>query len=420
MQLSQLEGRRVGLWGAGREGKAAAVAVERVGGHVEVVATDDSPSDLERLLACEVVIRSPGVSRYRPELERMSRAGVLLETGTNLFFAEPRTAPVLGVSGTKGKSTTSAMLAHLLRHSGASVELGGNIGLPLLELLARREPDFYVVELSSFQISDLRRGPDVAVMLNLFSEHLDWHGSEGAYAADKLRLLGLEGVRTAVINGRDERLAAAVGEGVDVRRFGAGEELPSIEGMPVRGEHNRLNLAAALAAAQAVGVNVEDVSTAMTTFEALPHRLETVAEIEGVTWVNDSIATTPESTIAALATFADRSVILIAGGYDRGQDYGNLGSAISEHPGGASLIALPATGGRIAAAVAGPSPTEEVAGLEEAVALARRDAREGSLVLLSPAAPSFGAFRDFEERGERFRAAVTTTPPADGFLIGFT
>ncbi|MBA2793169.1 MAG: UDP-N-acetylmuramoyl-L-alanine--D-glutamate ligase [Thermoleophilaceae bacterium] len=407
MRLSELEGRRVGIWGAGREGRAAAAAVERAGGHVEVMATDEAPSDLDRLDGCEVVIRSPGVSRYRPELARMAEAGVVLTTGTNLFFAEPRTARVLGVSGTKGKSTTSAMLAHLLRCAGDSVELGGNIGRPLLDLLALPEPDFYVVELSSFQISDLERGPDIAVMLNLYREHTDWHGSEEAYGADKLRLLGLDRVRIAVVNARDPRLSAAAGPGVEMRLFGNAEP-PSIEAMPVRGEHNRLNLAAAIAAAGAVGVQVPDVHAAMSSFVALPHRLETVTKAGGVTWVNDSIATTPEATIAALETFSDQSVILIAGGYDRGQDYGNLGRAIAEHPGGATFIALLDTGRRIAASVPGERAHDEAKDLEAAVALASRRASNGSVVLLSPAAPSFGAFRDFEERGERFRAAVTS------------
>jgi len=417
MRLSELEGRRVGIWGAGREGRAASAAVERVGGNVEVMATDEAPSDLDLLDGCEVVIRSPGVSRYRPELGRMTAAGVVLTTGTNLFFAEPRSAPVLGVSGTKGKSTTSAMLSHLLRASGASVELGGNIGRPLVELLALPEPDFYVVELSSFQISDLERGPDVAVLLNLDREHTDWHGSEAAYAADKLRLLALPGVRVAVINGRDERLRKPIPEGRDTRTFGlagagfdAGAEglthngsIASADRLPLIGEHNLLNLAAALTAAEAVGVQTPDVSGTMMSFEALPHRLEVVAERDGVTWVNDSIATTPEATMAALRAFSDTPITLIAGGFDRGQDYAALGRAIEGHRAGAALVALPDTGRRLAAEV---GEALHAADLEEAVHLAATTTQAGGLVLLSPAAPSFGAFRDFEERGERFRAAV--------------
>jgi len=403
MRLSELEAKRVGIWGAGREGRAAAAAVERAGGHVEVLATDADPAGVARLASCEVVIRSPGVSRYRPELERMAAGGVALTTGTNLFFAEPRDAAAIGVTGTKGKSTTSAMLAHLLRQSGAAVELGGNIGLAMLELLERPQPDFFVIELSSFQISDLQRGPEVAVVLNLYPEHLDWHGSEQAYAADKLRLLRLDGVRVAVVDARDERIQRAVPEGVDVRTFALPEGLGVAE-LPVRGEHNLSNLAAALAAAAAVGVRVEGVRAAMASFKALPHRLEVVVERRGITWVNDSIATTPEATIAGLRTFADRPVALIAGGYDRGQDYARLGRAIDGHPGGAALIALADTGARIAANVA--CDVSHAESLEAAVALAAERAPGGAVVLLSPAAPSFGAFRDFEDRGERFRAAV--------------
>ncbi len=414
MRLSELEAKRVGIWGAGREGRAAVAAVERAGGHVEVVATDEDRSSVERLAGCEVVIRSPGVSRYRPEVARMMAAGVALTTGTNLFFAEPRTATSIGVTGTKGKSTTSAMLAHLLRHSGAAIELGGNIGVPVLELLERAQPDFYVIELSSFQIADLERGPEVAVVLNLFREHVDWHGSEEAYAADKLRLLGLPGVRIAVVPEGDERVRGDVPGGRESRGFAAPQGLDAAS-LGLRGEHNVLNLGAALAVAEAVGVTVKDPASAMASFEPLPHRLEVVAaERDGVIWVNDSVATTPEATIAALRTFADRPVTLIAGGYDRGQDYTQLGRAIEEHPGDASLVTLPVTGARIATSVydaavrAGEAWTRAhpAGNLDEAVRLAAAVTPRGGVALLSPAAPSFGAFRDFEERGERYRAAV--------------
>jgi UDP-N-acetylmuramoyl-L-alanine---L-glutamate ligase len=326
---------------------------------------------------------------------------------------------VLGVTGTKGKSTTAALAHHLACAAGRTARLAGNIGVPALELLDAPPAEVTVVELSSYHIADLERGPQVAVVTNLFREHTDWHGSERTYHADKLRLLELPGVRVAVVNGRDERLDGLVGA-VETRRYGvpggwdvtsagivAGGVLAAASAeLPLRGEHNALNICGALAALEALGVPTPPLPGALGGFQALPHRLETVLERDGVMWVNDSISTTPESTTAALASFPGRELILIGGGQDRGQDYAALGRELAHR--GAVVVGLPSTGARLTAAAraAGlaPARTIDTAGMQEAVACARGLADAGGVILLSPAAPSFDNFRDFEERGERFRA----------------
>jgi len=332
------------------------------------------------------------------------------------------------VTGTKGKSTTAALACHLARAAGRTARLAGNIGVPALDLLDEQRAEVTVLELSSYQTADLETGPEVALVTNLFKEHTDWHGSEQAYRAEKLRVLGLPGVRVCVVNARDEQLVAAaerlVGGGVEVRRFGApdgwdtvsrrvalgGEFRADYSQLPLLGEHNLLNLCAALCALGALGVEAPLLPAALEGFQSLPHRLEQVVERAGVLWVNDSISTTPESTLAALASFPGYEIVLIAGGQDRGQDYTELGRTLAEV--NAAVIGVPTTGPRLLAAArdAGASDTRvrDVPDLQAAVAVAGELAREGAVVLLSPAAPSYDVYRDFEERGERFRDLVAT------------
>ncbi|HEX4186763.1 MAG TPA: UDP-N-acetylmuramoyl-L-alanine--D-glutamate ligase [Solirubrobacteraceae bacterium] len=440
-RFSELDGATVGVWGAGREIRsfaaqlarrlpAARLAVaafdapppadvhEALGAGARVVA---GPQAAEALGGCDVVVRSPGVSIHRPELRALAAAGVPTRTATGLWLGERDGRRVIGVTGTKGKSTTAALACHLARARGLTVHLAGNIGAPALDLLDADPGELAVVELSSYQIADLEVGPEVAVVTSLFREHLDWHGSEEVYREEKLRLLGLPSVRAAVLNARSEAVieaplgarvsAVAYGtpEGWDVTTRGIelrGElALPGDE-LPLPGEHNALNLCGALTALEAAGVAVDQPARALAGFKALPHRLEAVAERDGLLWVDDSISTTPESTLAALASFPGREIVLIGGGQDRGQDYGGLAGELARRQ--ATVVGMPSTGARLVAAAraAGLAPERavEASGMEDAVARARELGRRGAVILLSPAAPSYDHYRDFEDRGERFSA----------------
>ncbi len=461
MRFSELDGAAVGVWGAGREiSSFADQLARRIPSARIVVAAFDGPppadlSDTLRapsvrvvsgaeitpaLSACDVVVRSPGVSVYRPELHTVRAGGTPVTTATSLWLAEQGGERVMAVTGTKGKSTTAALAHHLASAAGCTAALAGNIGVPALDLLDSEPAQVTVLELSSYHIADLEIGPEVAVLTNLFREHTDWHGSATAYRADKLRLLDLPGVRAAVINGRDPGLAAALGEPPSVADAGAqprdrdaargrveqaietiaygvpsawdvldgglalgGELVASAAEMPLRGEHNALNLCGALAGLGALGVE-PPLPASLRGFQTLAHRLETAAERDGVLWVNDSISTTPESTLAALASFPGREVVLIAGGQDRGQDYRELGRVVAAS--GVTLIGVPSTGARLLEAARGrgrrPARALEAPDLVEAVARARELVGAGTVVLLSPAAPSYDNYRDFEERGERF------------------
>ncbi|MCW3034175.1 MAG: hypothetical protein JWM60_2520 [Solirubrobacterales bacterium] len=445
MRFSELEGARVGVWGAGREisSFAAQLAKRLPGARIVAAAFDEPPPDgvpealgspppqvlssgeaLAALSGCDVVVRSPGVSIHRPELAALRHAGVPVTTATSLWLAERGGRRVLGVTGTKGKSTTAALAHHIARAGGERVELAGNIGRPALELLDADPETLAIVELSSYHVADLAVGPDVATITNLYAEHTDWHGSEQVYRSEKLRILELPAVERAVLPARQPELAAAptaaerllFGEPsgwdvVDGAVTCAGEMRLAAGELGLPGEHNALNLCAALTALEAAGVTPAPLQAALAGFQPLAHRLATVAESGGLTWVDDSISTTPESALAALASFPGRPLVLLGGGQDRGQDYTALGAELARR--GAALVAMPSTGPRLldAARRAGlPAARALIAeDLADAVAIARELAVPGAVVLLSPAAPSYDRFRDFEERGERF-AALARAP----------
>ena len=434
MRFSDLEGRRVGVWGLGREGRAIASLVrERLPGTPLVLVDEGGDAgpgvlrDPAALLTCDVVVRSPGISRYRPEARRLAEAGVATTTGTNLWFAEHPDALAIGVTGTKGKSTTSALIAHLAAARGLEVRLAGNIGRPLVELLAEDPAgvNLWVLELSSFQASDLDASPRVGVLLNLYREHTDWHGTQERYWADKLNLFAHRPDMRSVLNAADpavrERAAGLpnpvwfrdpagfdVGEGGITR---AGEPYASRRDVPLVGEHNLDNVCAALAALAAAGVEGDDLVPALGGFRPLAHRLEPLGERGGVLYVNDSIATIPEATVAAARALAPRPTVVLVGGRDRRQDYGPLARHLEAGSAVAGLVAMPANGPAVLDAVRATGVRAEMArDLADAVARARAMVPAGGAVLLSPGAPTGDDFRDFGVRGDAFRALVEELP----------
>jgi UDP-N-acetylmuramoylalanine--D-glutamate ligase len=443
VRFSDLAGRRVGVWGAGREGLAAHRALREQDPASEVVIYTDQPVPPEEreafgesarfadgaagfgaLESCEVVIRSPGVSRYRPEVASLAAAGVELTTGTNLWFAEHGDERIVAVTGTKGKSTTSSLIAHLLNESGVRATLGGNVGHPLLDhLQADPPPDVWVLELSSFQAADLERGPSIGVLLNIHPEHLDWHGTPERYLADKLNMLTRRDDTVAVLNHADPRVSALADGLAEVRWFGdepglhadkrggirRGADLLYEPGtLRLRGVHNALNACAALTAVAELGLDPTALDEPLRSFEPLPHRLEPVGTHAGRAFVNDSISTTPAAAIAALDALAGSPIAMIVGGYERGQDYTALARRIVESS-VELVVGLPDTGKRIVAEVetAGGGPATRLArDVEEAVRVAAEGVPAGGVVLLSPAAPSYVQFRNFEERGAAFARAA--------------
>jgi len=388
-----------------------------------------APPDADVLTQFDIVIKSPGISPYKSPIPEAVVAGVEFTSGTALWFAENPPARVIGVTGTKGKSTTSAMIAHIARSLGIRTVLAGNIGMPLLELDGQ-QADLWVVELSSFQTGEA--GPlEVGVIMNLYEEHLDWHGSRERYRADKLKLA--DAARTLVVNAEQPDLLAYTvahprrvmfgnDAGWHVRDGGirrGKESILPLAKIPLPGEHNAQNVCAALAAIECAGFDAVAAARYVASFKPLPHRLQSLGVRDGIEYINDSISTTPYATIEALRSLQGHAVTVLVGGFDRGVDWNPFVEYVARHPSRA-IVAMGANGARIAESLRGirDCAVTRVATLDEAVSRARAQAPAGSVVLLSPGAPSFDQFADYAERGREFARLAGFDPAAIASIEG--
>lgn len=407
---------KVTVYGKGLEGAAAADFLTRLGCNVEIVC-----DPLDKALD-GVVVKSPGISLYRDDVKKAAQNGVVFTSGTNLFMeycAGLEKRPVLiGVTATKGKSTTSTLIAHLLNALGHKTALGGNIGKPVVSYAFEAQNyDFVVDEISSYQAADLKRGFDVCAVLNLYPEHIDWHLTHENYYRDKLNILRVrKDGQKAVLNAQNDRLRAMTQNEKDVVFYNDGAGVHLQDGMfydgetplfetgvlHLRGEHNLENACAALTVLKILGFDLKQTRAGLESFRALPHRLQPLGEKKGALFVNDSISTTPETAIAAMEAFAGKKIALIAGGYDRKQEYADLAAYIAKR-GDVTVVAVPSTGRRLAQAVrdAG-AKAYEAADLPSAVDVAV--CLDADVILLSPAAPSYDFYKNFEERGTLFKA----------------
>lgn len=474
MRLSDLENKRVAIWGYGREGRAtlaalrwrlprtplallcseseAAEAVELEDPALYIFTEEVTPDLLARF---QVVVKSPGISPYLTPAAEAAQRGVQFVSGTALWFGEHPDASTICVTGTKGKSTTTSLIAHLLRAGGVRTALAGNIGLPLLELIdVDPAPDAWAIELSSYQTRDAV-APEVAVVLNLFPEHLDWHVGEERYLIDKLALITQARPRNIVLNAADARLAAfgrspslqgvasehhaAFGDvppGAKLHWFNSREAwhtrgsilhrgetaILDCAALPLPGAHNRGNLCAALAAIEALGLEAVPLAAHAASFKPLPHRLQSIGIKDGREYVNDSIATTPHASLAALDCFANRRVAILVGGYDRGLDWSVFFERMNREP-PLAVIAMGQNGPRIAeglrpASRGGRFVLAEAAELPEAVRLAEQAIGADGVVLLSPGAPSFPRYKDYVARGRHFAQASGFDPAAISAIAG--
>lgn len=432
MRLGELAGKRVAVWGFGREGRAAIRAIRAALPQLplalycredEVAAAsafdaaltiyNQQPSSVA-LCAYDVVVKSPGISLYKPEIATAQAHGTVFTSGTALWFGENPQARVLAITGTKGKSTTTAFVAHLARALGVRTALAGNIGLPLLELQGQAA-ELWAVELSSFQTGEAG-AVELGVVTSLYEEHLDWHGSRERYVADKLKLADVS--RTLLVNGlqanlierttaHPQRLVFGTADGwhvADGAIHRGGARVFELGGMTAPGEHNALNACAALAALETMGFDAIRAAPALASFQPLPHRLQPLGERAGLSFINDSISTTPKATRAALDSLAAREVTVIVGGHDRGLDWSEFVAAVKDRP-RLRIVAQGANGPRIALALRQAKtelPLGEAESFDEAVEMARIVTPQGGVVLLSPGAPSFDQFKDYAERGRRF------------------
>jgi UDP-N-acetylmuramoylalanine--D-glutamate ligase len=396
--------RRALVVGLARSGQAAALALAERG--VEVVGMDSDPDvDTGRLAASGVelrvgtdegatgdvslVIKSPGVPAEAPPVAAARARGIPVWSEVELGWRLLAPRPFIGVTGTKGKTTTTELLGAMFRAAGRPVEVAGNVGRPLTSVQAADDA-WIVCELSSFQLEDVHELElEVAVLLNIAPDHLDRHGTFEAYRDAKLRIFERARVRV-------------VPPGYEGETFTADDPLPAEPLLP--GRHNRANAAAATLAARAAGLPEDAIADALRTFRGVPHRLELVAEHGGVRWVNDSIATNTFAVLAGAAAF-DGPVRLILGGQTKGEDYAPFARELPANVVAAYLVGE-LTEELADAFEAAGRPYERVGTIAGAVEAAARDAQPGDVVLLSPAATSFDQYRSYAERGEDFRRQV--------------
>lgn len=430
---SDLRGKKVGLWGLGVEGLAGFRKLQSLG--ASIVLVDDHPGTrelngvevlstfeggLEALRSCSVVVKSPGISRYRRDVVEVEESGIAVVGGLGLWMQEAKREQVACITGTKGKSTTTAIAAHLLKRLGYRCLIAGNFGQPPWDPLVGDDYDFWLVETSSFQASDLACAPPVVAVTSLFPDHLDWHGNPEQYFRDKLSICSQSGADLTIVDGSNQLLRdRAELLGHNIRWIEDDQSSPQnawVESLGLNGVHNVRNALIARAVLVALKVpeasSQELLSEAAKGFSPLPSRCRLIGSVGNVDFIDDSLSTNVLPVLAALETFAERRLVLLVGGYDRGIDYLPLGESLSKRTVETLVITMPDNGPRIGQEILACKPTNvEVkdmpslsAGVEAAYDWART--QPNTVILLSPAAPSFGQFENYQDRSDAFASAM--------------
>jgi len=389
------------------------------------------PHYLDHLEDFEVVFRTPGLPYLDKKIQKASLGGVEISSQTKLFF-EHCPSPIIGVTGTKGKGTTTALIGEILKED-KSCYIGGNIGNPPIGFIDKlRADDIVVLELSSFQLHDLEKSPHIAVVLDIKVDHLDYHKNEKEYIEAKKNIVRYQGKNDfAVINAdylTSFEFAALTGgevfyfsrrKSVDqgayvnndkkiILRSALGDdiEIMAAEKTQLRGEHNLENILAAATVSYLAGAKIKAIKRALARFKGLEHRLEFIKEINGIRYYNDSFSTTPDTTIAAINSFTE-PIILLLGGSEKNADYRHLGQVISN----SSVKAIIAIGLTVQRIIKEVKKVKieiigEIKSMPEAIKIARELGRPGDVVLLSPASASFDRFKNYKERGNIFKQVV--------------
>lgn len=432
----EINNQSICILGAGREGKATAAYLRTTYPEATLTIADEQEVDftMERVATrfgeeypisleeWDVVVVSPGIHPKTPLLETAEH----ITTATNIFLHDCR-GMTMGVTGSKGKSTTASVLHAVFMEAGLQAHLCGNIGIPALEVLAKHntEEDIFIVEMSSYQTSRLDgQAPDISVVTSLFPDHIDYHGGKNQYYLDKLKIVTMQREdQLAVFNQNnpdlkermefisDNNLAYPSKEYAHVRDgvvMYADERVMAVKDIPLLGEHNVENILGVVSVAKEFGIDNEAIGRAVMHFKSLPHRLQNIGEFNGVTFYDDSISTTPESAVAAIRAVPNVQT-LILGGQDRGYEFTLLAEEITKHkiP---NIVLFPDSGSQIKAALEAAEYTSqqllETSSLEKAAAFAFEHTEKQHACILSPASPSYNLFKNFEDRGDQFKKAV--------------
>ncbi|NJN65262.1 MAG: UDP-N-acetylmuramoyl-L-alanine--D-glutamate ligase [Chloroflexaceae bacterium] len=460
--LAALANQRIMIAGLGREGLSTCAFLRRHLPDVPLVLADQAPleklppqvreqcqqdtnltlvtleretgPDLEHLAAFDIIFRSPGIPPDLPLFQAARARGATITSNMRLFF-DLCPGIVVGVTGTKGKSTTASLIAAILKQGDRPVQLIGNIGVPALSVLDQASPEtVFVAELSSYQLADLERSPHLAVVLGVVPEHLSYHRTFDAYAAAKATITRHQTKRDYVIFNRENATAAHIahqsrgqkiafglhpadtpgygvwGDQIVYGSAGAPEPLLPVQIVPLMGRFNLQNVMPALAVGRLLGIPIAAITEAIRTFQPLEHRMQYAGRVGQVCFYDDSLSTVPEATVAAMEALAPAPLILLAGGYDRGLDYRGLAQKILE-ANVRALLLFPPTGERLWDEVVRLSSGHlplclRVERMPEAVQRAWEVAVPGDVVLLSPASASFSQFIDYRDRGNQFQAEV--------------
>lgn len=453
-QLEVFQNKKIAIVGLGIEGLSSAAFLSKFGAKLtffdQKEASDVSLEVLKhakllgdvvlgldaltKVSGFDLVFRSPGIKKDTPYLQKAQEEGSIVTSQTKLFF-DLCPCPIIGVTGTKGKGTTSTLIYQMLKETGKDAYLGGNIGVPPLTFLEKlTDTSVVVLELSSFQLDDLTRSPHIAVMLMVVPEHMDYHKDVMEYVDAKRNILRFQSAGDYAILNKDHvasnesdvytdgevyfisRERSSVEQGVYIKdnavwvlRAGNERKIIDTNEITLLGKHNLENVCAAVMAATLSGVEREDIITVLKSFKGLEHRLELVKEVNGATYYNDSFSTTPETAIAAIESFSQPE-ILILGGSSKNSDFTQLGKTIRLSSNIKAIIGIGTEWDAIKDAIGRPSReilmVEGADSMAKVVIAAAKLAVSGDVVLLSPACASFGMFKNYKERGDQFKAEI--------------
>ncbi len=452
MHIHDLAGKSICILGYGLEGRAMAEALEKYAPGCRITVADQNPQlqatrptgssgrasyklqvgpgYLQNLDRFDVLIKSPGI----PPSLKLEAFRLKLSSPTQIFLDSIANtgSMVIGVTGSKGKSTTASLIHAILKHAGEDSYLIGNIGTPAISFIEQSKPNtIFVQEMSSYQLMDVNRSPQIAVVTAFFPEHLDYHGSLEAYLEAKKHIARFQKPDDRVFfNGESEECRSIADEGKGRKiAFSAADSPVRIEQTRLIGQHNLSNIAAAFKVASSLDIPEKTAIEAICEFQGLPHRLQSIGIHNGIEWVDDSISTNPQSAIEALNALGNRVETVILGGQDRGFDFTPLAKRIANSK-VQTVILLPESGQRIRETIEKTGAKVkciEVKTMEEAVRQAKKASsfklpvrpghpggqatsnpptRNVPIVLLSPASPSYGHFKNFEDRGGQFKNAA--------------
>ncbi len=404
MKFEELQGKKIFIVGAGKEGKATMAFLQKVvpSAAISIVDQINGSDYLNDVKKYDVVIKSPGV---KPSVLTVSYT-----TAINIFFANVK-GITIGVTGTKGKSTTASLLYAILRQAGKKVHLVGNIGNPALTELAKvnGEDDIWVCELSSFMTADMQYSPNISVILNLFPEHMDYHGTTKAYYAAKKNILEYATENGYFVYNPEVEALVKLAKNTRAKTVPFIHKLQFPEKtILLPGNHNRINVRAAVTVANILNIPDRDIEKTVKNFKPLHHRLENIGTFNGITFYDDAISTTPQSAMQAIETVKNIGTIFL-GGQDRGYDFSELAQKILDVkiP---NLVLFPDSGERILKALQKKSKKLPIIffanNTKDGVLFAYKYTKPGAACVMSPASPSYSLWKNFEERGNEFQKEV--------------